>query len=206
MTRMRQSALIVGLVTLAGCLDWDPPDRCEGVTCTNPEERCIEETGLCGVPSCNGGLLDLTSGLCWQNPSLDASFDWEGAVAYCNALDLGGHGPGSWHLPTIDEMRTFIRGCPETETGGSCGVTESCPSAECMERSECIGCPNFGGPGMGGAYWPEGVSGPSSSYCYWSSSDAEGSSGAWAVFFNTGNVGHEEATGLRFVRCVRPGP
>jgi hypothetical protein len=160
---------------------------------------CDEGTGLCAtVEWCDG-----TSGLCWQDPPRGDPIPWYSAVDYCHTLDLGGHGPGSWRMPTISELRSLIRGCPENMTGGRCGVTDSCLDMICYDG--CTACPVLGGPGTDGAYWPAGVSGPVS--WYWSSSSlADSSSVAFYVYFNHGYVGYAAKTNPCYVRCVRGGP
>jgi hypothetical protein len=131
-------------------------------------------------------------------------------VEYCNALDLGGYGPGSWHLPTIGELRSLIRGCPATETGGPCGVTDTCLDAVCWDDS-CTGCSYFGGPGADGAYWPpelRGTSGTTAFLLYSSSACADRPHTAWVVVFDDSGLGdsYTEDGGRGDVRCVRPGP
>ena len=174
-------------------------------TCISPYERCTEDTGMCEVPSCDGGLLDISSGLCWQEPPEVTIRNWHSAVAYCDTLDLDGHGPGSWHLPTISELRSLIRGCPVTMTGGACRVTDSCSREGCWNAS-CRGCSFYEGPGTEGGYWPAGVSGPVDVY-WWSSSSYGGDlSRAWLVSFNIGYVGAGSKTSMSQVRCVRASP
>jgi hypothetical protein len=167
---------------------------------------CNAETGHCGeVTSCDGGWFDPSSGLCWQNPPEDAWRDWHEAVAYCDGLDLGGYSLGSWRLPTISELRSLIRGCPKTETGGECGVTDSCLGDGCWNYN-CWECAFEGGPGAGGAYWPTEVGG--SGRWYWSSSSsyAGDSSAAWYVNFYVGYVYYDGKSSTDYVRCVRGGP
>ena len=159
--------------------------------------------------TCTGGWYDPTSGLSWQNPPPtpgDPAFLLAGreAVEYCDALDPGGHGPGCWHLPTIDELRSLVRGCHDTETGGSCGVNNACLGEACWDLS-CAGCPESSGPGRWGAYWPSEIGGSVS--WYWSSSrHAHGDCDAWLVQFNQGFVSYYDMTGELNLRCVRPGP
>lgn len=155
---------------------------------------------------CDGGLLDPASGLCWQDPPADDRiFTWEEAMAYCDELDLGGYGQGSWRLPTISELRSLIRGCPETETGGACGVTDDClDDDDCFNR-HCGGCSDSGGYGAEGAYWPEVGVGVVPSF--WSSSSRPGSSSyAWGVSFDYAVVSALNKTNNFYVRCVRGGP
>ena len=76
-----------------------------------------------------------------------------------------------------------IRDCDATELGGSCGVTDGCTEADC-QTDPCDGCEYLEGPGEGGAYWPDGMSGPD--HYYWSSSPVadDGSiPSAWLVDF-----------------------
>ena len=158
-----------------------------------------------GGQTCAGGLLDPTTRLCWQNPPPDREYNWREAVAYCRTLSRGGHGPGSWHLPTISELRSLIRGCPATETGGACGVTDACRGSGCWSLG-CDGCSSRSGPGTGGAYWPAGFSGPVD--CFWSSSSSYpgGLSLAWGVYFDDGDVNFVDQSVSPSVRCVRGGP
>jgi hypothetical protein len=156
------------------------------------------------LQSCDGGKYDPASALCWQDPPPESTYTWQQAMDYCAALSLAGHGAGEWHLPTIGELRSLIRGCPGTETGGSCGVTDSCLGGSCWSDA-CTGCARLAGPGEGGAYWPAGFGGRVG--WYWSSSSYAGSaSNAWGVTFNTGHVYHYDKTPTRYVRCVRRGP
>ncbi len=49
-------------------------------------------------------VLDNYTGLTWQSADSD-EVDHAGAVAYCEALDLGGH---EWRLPSIRELATLV--------------------------------------------------------------------------------------------------
>jgi hypothetical protein len=148
------------------------------------------------------GWFDPASGLCWQDPPDDGLRSWDEAITYCTTLVLGGL--GSWHLPTISELRSFIRGCPATETGGTCGVTDACLASRCSDA--CRGCPLLGGPDARGAYWPPGLGG--TVVQYWSSSPwaEDAAFYAWAVAFNGGAVFNNNKTYRYVIRCVRPGP
>ena len=189
-------------------------------------ERCNETSGACEcVPDCGARECGMdpfcgtfscgscgesercneTSGACWQDPSPGGAHNWEAAMRYCDTLDLGGHGPGSWHLPTISELRSLIRGCPATETGGACGVTDECLGEGCWDLDACVGCEPIAGPGTGGAYWPAGFSGPLGAY--WSSSSVAGVSHLmWVVGFYWGLVGGRDGSADVGVRCVRSVP
>ena len=138
-------------------------------------------------------------------------------MSHCNELSLGGYGPGSWRLPTIGELRSLLRGCPETVTGGVCGVTDACLAVTgCMSDSCWTTCDYAAGPGARGAYWPPGVTGDLEFYdmhFYWSSSLASGygEHAAWAVAFDSAEIGFlaTDPAGFaayQYKRCVRPGP
>ena len=139
---------------------------------------------------------DATSGLMWQNGD-ECCFDWEEAVAYCEGLNWGGQ--NDWRLPTISELRSFIRGCAGTETGGSCGVTDDCLSwDDCLHN--CYGCQDQGGPGPDGRYWPDGLYGDGT--LSWSSSAVYGD--GWYVNFEDASIyfTHHNYNNLS-ARCVR---
>jgi hypothetical protein len=148
---------------------------------------------------------DSSSGLTWQVTPFANTMDWADATSYCQNLALDG---GGWRLPTISELRTAIRGCVQTETGGSCGVTDACPDAGApCDSASCSGCANGAGPGAT-CYAPAEFADPC--YAAWSSSTAVGDEhSAWYVDFTRGYVAvNAEAasgygTNFPYVRCVR---
>lgn len=103
--------------------------------------------------------VDSTTGLMWENPPTcavnGADGDLQAAIAYCAQLEHAGH--DDWRLPTIGELRTLIRGCPNTETGGDCPVDDNCLHPYCG-LDDCDGCPYLEGPGIDGLYWPPELS------------------------------------------------
>jgi len=139
---------------------------------------------------------DSTSGLMWQNGD-DCCFRGNVAAAYCQNLKWSEY--NDWRLPSISELRSLIRGCPETETGGECGVTDSCVDSGCFNFS-CFGCSIREGPGSGRLYWPEELKGDG--HLYWSSSDSTDSF-IWMVDFYRGSVAVGGIINSCFVRCVR---
>ena len=148
-----------------------------------------------------GVWTDPVTGYTWQEQPANNTMRWQQATDYCNDLTLDGH--DDWRLPTISELRTLIRGCSATETGGSCGVTDTCLSYPSCQDDSCGGCTTGGGP-ADGCYWPQGMQG--SCGWFWSSSDAGDSSPAWGVNFSVGLVGSVDKGNSHDVRCVRRGP
>lgn len=149
---------------------------------------------------CEGEVCtDSSSGYMWQK-SGDYYDDWEGVKNYCSNLNLGGF--SDWRVPTISELRSLIRGCPETETGGSCEVTDTCLIWDCNNDS-CYECAYKKGPGPDGRYWPPELE--NDGKWYWSSSGIadppEG--GVWTVDFSGGHVSFNGEDDGSEVRCVR---
>lgn len=128
-------------------------------------------------------------GLNWSDASSD-EMDWDEAITYCE--NLGGR------LPTISELRTLIQNCPATETGGECGVTDSCLySRDCWSQSSCDGCEYV----TSGKYSVFG-----DREWLWSSSPrADSADNAWIVQFTYGGVDYSgyEDWYENNVRCVR---
>ncbi len=153
-----------------------------------------------------GGDDDDASGnLTWQDPPLGDTMTWEEAISYCDELSFDGH--DDWRLPTISELRSLIRGCVYTETGGDCNVTDDCLDSSCWNES-CDGCASLQGPCLDGAYCPDGMSGTIS--WYWSSSpvaDYDLVGYAWLVGFHYGYVNDYyvliDYGDDYYVRCVR---
>jgi hypothetical protein len=127
----------------------------------------------------------------WQDPPSEEGLNWYEATAYCDALELAGH--DDWRLPTISELRTLIVGCPETMTGGECGVTDECTNAETCRGQECwFICQNGAGP-TGGCFQRASLSGACGSY--WSATTGpdygdqyEADFAAWCVGFAWANI------------------
>jgi hypothetical protein len=152
------------------------------------------------VAACDDAWRDPTTGYLWEHPPSDATMNWDAAVVYCDGLTLCGYGAGSWHLPDIDELRTLIRGCPNTETGGACGVTDSCLS--CWSDA-CGMCPVLGGPAPEGCAWDVALGPGCLWYVFWSSSSCAGSAScAWGANFYSGNVGTGDKSDTGSARCV----
>lgn len=208
---------VAALVALGGCGDmWVDGHGCEYCECFDdgscePGLECLGGRCEPPIPSVWEVWEDSTSGglLAWQNPTdRDGYFydpagyiyrgKWGDALAYCDALELDGH--QDWRLPTISELRSLVRGCPDNETGGACGVTDSCLGSACYH--DCGQCGYDAGPGAEGCYWDLDLTGRCT--MYWSSStNADNIDWAWMVDFESGDVsGNGKSAEIR-VRCVR---
>ncbi len=146
--------------------------------------------------------IDTSTGLMWQNGATVGTdrFDPQGAVDYCTALSWGGY--GGWRVPDINELRSLIRGCEGTVTGGDCGVTNECATQSC-DNAACHGCADLGGPGPGGAYWPPEISG-AADYSYRSVSPVQGMGDSWwTVNFGVGSIDYGPFADSDYARCVR---
>jgi hypothetical protein len=161
-------------------------------------EGCfLDQDGGCDCP-----LIDETTQLMWQDPpKLDQTFNVYGGANYCTGLIFAGR--GDWRLPTIDELRTLIRGCAQTSTGGACPVTNASPSSDALVEA-CGGCGDEEGPGHYFEFWDPMLTGESYYSEYFSSTSPAGDSGAaWYVDFLTGKIALDGKDYGKRVRCVR---
>jgi hypothetical protein len=155
------------------------------------------------MTDCEGGKLDPLTGLCWQDPLPATLFMWQQAMSYCDNLTIAGH--SDWRLPSISELRSLIRGCPNTEAGGPCGIADDCLDDSCVDES-CMQCPTLAGPAPGGCYFDPSLGGGCINDSYvWTSTPWAGSyTGILIVDFGTAAFplqSQDDNEGS--VRCVR---
>ena len=155
------------------------------------------------VDNGDGTALDPVSCLLWQkSPDGDPPGTWQLAESYCANNTPGLPGTG-WALPTISQLRSLVRNCPQVETGGTCGVTDSCLSFACLAQNSyaCNACDV-----VGCVYW-DSVFSAGVCYDYWSSLVyADYPTKRWGIHFDSAHLFAEDTQGGRFVRCVRQGP
>jgi len=203
-------------LVLAGCDEVGELDEADGAVDTDSDTDNDTDSdcgpGDCGPP---WGWYDKTSGLCWQDPPHDEPLAWEEAIEYCDALVLCDH--DDWRLPSISELRSFIRGCEAIMTGGECGVTDECTSFSCRSQV-CDGCTPCGGPGpvcydeedgWGGGYYCDGdvVGGELYSEMdrLWSSTPSSFEYYIWFVNLKQGRIYDLEHYVSARIICVRDG-
>ena len=107
-----------------------------------------DTTGIWVDPKPFNGTVHLM----WENPMQYTGFggaepSHADSETYCANLVLAGH--DDWRLPTIDELRTLVRGISTIEPGGKCPTSESCTNqATCADDKDntqgfgnsCLGC------------------------------------------------------------------
>ncbi len=145
---------------------------------------------------------DPTTGYVWQKADF-AYVQWNPAKTHCDDLVLDGH--DDWHLPSIDELRTLIRGCPATQTGGSCNVKDGdCLTVYCKDNS-CVGCGDGNGPDPQTGYWPDEMDG--GRVLVWSSTaeviPEKLGPYAWLVNFYYGAVDFGHQGHINYAVCMR---
>ncbi len=153
--------------------------------------RCVREDEDSDLDTSDGDRVD--------GDGEDVLLSYPMAIDYCENLVLDEQ--ADWRLPSIDELRSLLRGCPSTQSDGSCTVTEDCRLATCLENEACTKCNAAGGPNDG-CYWPDAISGNCRSY--WSySTVVEESTDSWSIDFNTGAIEAVDWFTPKSVRCVR---
>ena len=143
-------------------------------TTTNPPETQEPETTGNGCPK---DFPDKHDDVCWSenHPMFQ---DWSSAEKFCAA--------SNGRLPTVDELRTLIKDCPSTETGGTCGVTDSCLDKDACWDATCEGCEKD----TSGKY---SVFGDTSASCPGWATSSDATAGAsignkWNIDFRDGSI------------------
>ena len=138
------------------CSGWDTSD-CKGNGSsedpTNPGNEDPTNPGNGGFDKDSNGIwVDPKTYLIWENPMGHKGTGGLGpnhakSVEYCENLVLAG--ADDWRLPTIDELRTIVRGVSTTMTGGKCPTSESCTDQDTCNKNKnnsqpygysCFGC------------------------------------------------------------------
>lgn len=206
---------VVALSMVLGCggggsgsgSDGDSDSATSGAT-TGEESSGDETSGATtGVEACGGQgtiscLSDPASGLQWEIWQTTPFCDHIDAINHCDSLIACGQ--DDWRLPTVDDLRTLVRGCAGTQTGGACKVVDGSGPED--YDSDCW-CDNFQGPGPAGCYWDAelGDKCGDGGWGFWSTSQATTLPNWWSVSYYDGRtLPHAEDQGL-YVRCVRDG-
>ncbi len=146
-----------------------------------------------------GAWYDTSSGLYWQDKKKAYRMSWYDAVDYCKGLTT--QNASDWRLPDIDEMRTLIRSCPETETNGACQIEDG--MGFFFWTTACSGCDDMRGPGTTGCYWPKEPTWMCNDRFWSASSYPEIEIYAWYIDFHDGCILNEDKNTKLYVRCIR---
>ncbi|MBO4696403.1 MAG: DUF1566 domain-containing protein, partial [Lachnospiraceae bacterium] len=179
---------------------------CPGIQ--NASGECVSEKGS-AVCVCNQGYewnmnrectpvyTDSENSLTWSSLAADM-MDWNDAGLYCEDLEEGGY--TDWRLPNIDELRTVIQNCENTQPGGVCEVSDPDHLSSSDYSSSCY-C-NYMEDNNG--YYSR--LGDDDNVGLWSSStNTDNTNYAWSVYFVNAYVFYDIKTNVAGVRCVRGG-
>ena len=68
----------------------------------------------------DGTVTDAATGLMWQQADDGVAREWEESLAYCEALELGGH--GDWRLPDVKELQSIVDYGRSPDTSDSAAI------------------------------------------------------------------------------------
>lgn len=145
-------------------------------------------TGAGGGDDDHGTWTDPHTGLVWLNPSSPDPMNWSSSKSFCERLEVAGH--DDWRLPSAEELRSLVRGCPDSEWDLLDPPESWCEWNEDQTDTNCNGCDDSEGPAEG-CYWPDELRGPCAAYFTSSRTGAATTAEndfAWAIDFRTGRV------------------
>ena len=174
-----------------------------GTSCTSGGSSTLPECSSSSGTPCKDSL----NGLIWSASSSD-TMNWSSAKSYCKNYSEGGL--SSWHLPTIDELKTLLIDADMVKDNCLVSETNNCLALDgCWSCSTCTqtgtqsssgtGCDSWGTSYSDGRYSKFGETG-----YFWSSSiQSDVSNSAWYVGFSSGVVNSNRISYSDNVRCVR---
>jgi len=185
-------AILVLFVLLTGCGNSKKETKPEDTADNDAVDADIDNKELpeCS-PTSETPCKDSSSNLVWSSKS-NGTMYWHDAEYYCRHLSEGGF--SYWRLPFIDELRTLIRKCQATETGGECRASEECCESRC-ENDACSGC----SLNSTGYYSKLGDNDILWSYSW----PTDWSDCGWAVDFSGASVQIDRSYEYYGTRCVR---
>jgi len=158
-------------------------DGCGGTCGAGCDAADTCSRNLCAPPI----YTDPDTGLMWKN-----SGAYSATLNACLWENLGGY--DDWRVPSFDELRTLVTGCPATATGGACQVTSTCTSQATCYDSSCEGCGY-------GCFAPPRFNEPACNNTL--VSDTRDGSYRWTLNLGSGAISRTMFNGYEFVRCVR---
>ncbi len=139
---------------------------------------------------------DPAAGLEWQDALSPAVMAWDEAEDYCTGLAWAER--DDWFLPTIDELRTLVRGCTETQPGGYCAVSTDCAELSCWAALDCLACSS-----SDTCYWDSELA-DACETAFWSATElSDDEYYAWVLSYRDAGLVNENKSSLRAVRCAR---
>ena len=164
---------------------------------TAAEENDDDADTAPAIPECSGEAStfpckDAVTGYIWSSKS-NGNIKGQNAAEYCENSTEGGL---SWKLPTIDELRTLIKGCDNTKTGGDCAISEKDGKlSQDFWSSKCYCSDDSFDEGI------YSIFGDTENW-FWSSSFRTEDSSMWGVDFHQARVTAEDPATKAYVRCV----
>lgn len=137
------------------------------------------------VPCTSSGNWTKNGSLEWSDLSKTAMI-YSAAKTYCENL--------CGRMPTISELRTLVQNCPASETGGACGVTDTCPSCYTDE-----GCKSCDGDSTG----KYSKLGDANIWLLSATMTSTAGDYVWHLSFQNGGIGGSTLDNGANVRCVR---
>ncbi len=150
------------------------------------EDSDSDSDDIVELPDESSGEWTVYGTLSWS-PQSPTTMSWKSADNYCGAM--GGR------VPTISELRILLQNCSNVQTGGLCGVTDSCPASSTCYTSNCDGCSSS----SDGKYSYFG----DTKWLWSSTTDSTVSDQAWAVRYSNGSVYYYNKASMFNVRCIK---